>query len=110
MEAPEVWGGALDALVQRRADLRAVQVYDRDEIGLAFAQPLRLYSPEGGADETLDPAAMRAGVREEARRFFGEVRAAMRRRRGVHVLAEAHAPLADLVANVLLGREAGEVP
>ncbi len=108
MESPETWTPALDALVRRRADVRAAQVYDRDEIGLAFAQPLRLYSPEGGSDEALDPVAMRAGVREEATRFFGEVRGALRNRRGVHVLAEAHADLTDLVAAVLAGREAGQ--
>ncbi len=106
MEPPEVWSPALDAVVKRRADVRAVQVYDEAEIGLAFGQPLRLYSPEGGAEEALDPVAMRRGMREEAERFFGEVRAAVRKRRGIHVLAEAHAPLAAVLASVLAGREA----
>lgn len=107
MEPTEAWTPSLDALLRRRADVRAAQVYDRDEIGLAFEQPLRLFSPEGGGDETLDPVAMRAGVQAEATRFFGEVRIAMRKRRGVHVLAEAHADLTSVVASILSGHEAG---
>lgn len=108
MESPATWTPALDALVRRRADVRAAQIFDRDEVELAFGQPLRLYSPEGGDDETLDPVAMRAGVREEATRFFGEVRAELRKRRAIHVLTEAHADLTEAVAAVLAGREAGQ--
>ncbi len=109
MEAPDSWSPALDALVRRRADVRCVQLYDRDEIGLSYGEPLRLYSPEGGADEVLDPVAMRAGMRAEAVAFFGEVRGQVRRRNGVHVLAEAHTNLTEVVASVLAGREAGRL-
>ncbi len=103
MEPPDVWAGALDALVQRRADVRAFQVYDARETGLDWALPLRLYSPEGGADQALDPAAMRPLVQEEAARFFGEVRGELRRRRGVHVLVEARGSLVDAIGHFLRG-------
>ena len=105
MEAPSEWSSALDALAQRRADVRAVQVYDAAETGLAFERPLRLYSPEGGEDETLDPVAMREEVCAEALRFFAEVRGEVRRRRGVHSLLEARASLVQAFGGFLLGRE-----
>lgn len=104
MEPPAAWAGALDALVQRRADVRAFQVYDARETHLDWAAPLRLYSPEGGEDQTLDPVAMRTVVAEEAERFFAEVRGEVRRRRGVHVLVEARAPLVEALGHFLLGR------
>lgn len=105
MESPAEWALSLDALAQRRADVRAVQVYDAAETGLAFEHPLRLYSPEGGEDETLDPVAMREEVSAEATRFFAEVRAEVRRRRGLHTLLEARGSLIDAFGSFLLGRE-----
>lgn len=104
MEPPAQWAGALDALVQRKADVRAFQVYDAKETRLDWSLPLRLYSPEGGDDETLDPAAMRDAVAQEAERFFAEVRGEVRKRRGVHVLVEARASLVEALGRFLLGR------
>ncbi len=106
MEPIEGWASSLDALVRRRADVRAVQVYDQRETSLAFDRPLRLYSPEGGADEPLDPLAMRADVEAEAQRLFAEVRAAVARRRGVVRLLEARGSLVDAVGAFLLARQA----
>ncbi len=105
MEPTGHWVGSLDALARRRVDLRAIQLYDRREFELDFPQPLKLYSPEGGADETLDPAAMRDSVREEAARFVAEVRDGVRARRGVHQLVEARADLVAVIGEFLRGRE-----
>lgn len=105
MEPTGHWVGSLDALARRRVDLRAIQLYDRREFELDFPQPLKLYSPEGGADETLDPAAMRDSVREEAARFVAEVREGVRARRGVHQLVEARADLVSVIGEFLRGRE-----
>ncbi len=105
MEAPSEWASSLDALAQRRADVRAVQVFDAMETNLGFEHPLRLYSPEGGEDETLDPVAMREEVGAEATRFFAEVKGEVRRRRGVHTLLEARGSLVEAFGSFLLGRE-----
>ncbi len=105
MESPASWVPALDALARRRVDLRAIQLFDRREFELDFPQPLKLYSPEGGADQVLDPAAMRDSVRAEAERFTLEVRDAVRARRGVHQVVEARAELVAVIGDFLRGRE-----
>ncbi len=107
MEPPASWAPALDAVIRRRADLRALHIYDARETGLAYPHPLRLYSLEGGDDELLDPEAMREAVSGEATRFFGEVRDEVRRRRGVHVLVEARGSMVEAMGSFLLGREGG---
>ena len=105
MEPPEEWTSSLDALVQRRADVRAVQCFDAAETNLDFERPMRLFSPEGGADRTLDPVAMRVAVAAEAARFFAEVRSEVRRRRGVYTLLEARGSLVEGFGSFLAGRE-----
>jgi uncharacterized protein (DUF58 family) len=106
MEPVEGWARALDALVRRRADVRAIQVYDDRETSLGFSRPIRLYSPEGGADEPLDPEAMREEVAAEARRFFAEVAREVHKRRGLARLLEARGSLVEAVGAFLRGRQA----
>jgi hypothetical protein len=105
MEEPDAWTPALSAMIRRRADVRAFHVYARAELGLAWERPLRLYSPEGGADAPLDPVPLRPLLAAEAGRFFGEVASAVRTARGVWLPVEARADLAGILA-----RFAGGVP
>ncbi len=73
MEDPSQWSGALGVLARRGVDLRAVQVYDRDELMLVGDQPTRFYSPETGRRFPLDPVAIRGAFTEVVRTWMAEV-------------------------------------
>lgn len=103
MEPPSEWTRSLDALLHRKADVRALQVYDRREFELDFARPIKLRFSESGREEPIDPAAMRDAVRAEGARFIDEVRQAFRSRRATHAVAEARAELAPILASFLRG-------
>lgn len=76
MEDPGVWSGSLSALTRRHVDLRAVQVYDRQELTLSEDEPARLISPETGGRFPVDPAAIRPAFAEVVATWRAEVRAA----------------------------------
>ena len=103
MEPPSEWTRSLDALLRRKADVRALQIYDRREFELQFNRPLKLRFSESGREEPVDPIAMRQAVRDEGVRFVGEVKAAFRNRRAVHALVEAQSDLVPVVAAFLRG-------
>lgn len=102
-EEPSTWTATLDALARQRADIRAFHLYDPRERDLRFDQPLLVYSPEAGRDEPLDPVAMRESFMTETDTAFGEIRDAVRRRRGIHQLVAADMDLTDTVARFLRG-------
>lgn len=102
-EEPEGWIPSLDALAQRRADLRAFQVYDPDETGLVWRSPLRVHSPEVDGRRPIDPVALRSAFSAEVQTFFGEVRGAVQRRRGQHLLVAADGDLVPVVSRFARG-------
>jgi hypothetical protein len=104
MEPPAEWSGSLDALLKRRADVRALQVYDRREFELDYSRPLKLRFSESGREEPIDPVAMREAVRAEGDRFVAEVKVAFSGRRATHALVEARADLIPVLASFLRGR------
>lgn len=103
MEEPATWTPALSALVRNRVDLRAFQVYDRAELGLRFDAPVRLHSPETGAEIPVDPVAARGLLAAEAESFFAEVRSAVLARRGRYLPVPAGDDLAPLIARFVAG-------
>ncbi len=103
MEEPEGWTGALSALTRRRVDLRAFQVWDPMELELRYDAPLRLRSPETGAELPVDPSAARGPFGEVVGEFFGQVRTAVHARRGRHYDVPAGADLAQVLARFLGG-------
>lgn len=103
MEEPSVWGPALLALGQRRADVRAIHLYDRREWALDYREPMRFFSPEGGEVLPVDPGGAREAFREVVEEYLGEVREALARTRGHHLLAASDEPLDRVLARVLAG-------
>jgi len=76
MEDPAEWSGALGVLARRGVDVRALQVYDREELMLVGDQPARFYSPETGRRFPLDPVAVRSAFAEVVRTWMAEVQQA----------------------------------
>jgi uncharacterized protein (DUF58 family) len=103
MEPPEEWSRAVDGLLRRRTDVRALQLYDRREFRLDYDAPVRLQFAESGELEPVDPEAMRDAVRREGESFVAEVRRAFLQRRATHGLVEAREDLARPVADLLRG-------
>lgn len=103
MEPPGEWTRSLDALLRRKADVRALHLYDRREFELQFGRPVKLRFSESGREEPIDPAAMREAVKAEGARFIGEVRQAFRSRRAAHTVVECRAELAPALAAFLSG-------
>ncbi len=104
MEEPALWGPALLALGQRRADVRAVHLFDRREWGLQYADPLRFYSPEGGEPLPVDPAGAREAFSEVVAEYLDEVRSALARPRALHLLVGTDEPLDHVLHRVVGGR------
>lgn len=101
MEEPERWAPAMSALGQRRADIRAVQLFDRRELELDYDEPIRFTSPEGGESLPVDPVGAREAFHEVVEEYLAEVRAAFARMRGHHLLVGTHEPLDRVIARVL---------
>jgi uncharacterized protein (DUF58 family) len=104
MEEPATWSSALAALVRRRADLRALQVVDRQELGLPFDGPVRLVSPEDGKEQVLDAPAARADFASAVAGWEREVRDAVRARRGRWRPVDAREDLSAVLVDVARGR------
>ncbi len=103
MEEPETWAGSVAALVRHRVDLRAFQVYDRAELALEGAEPVKLRSPETDAELPVDPVAARAHFLEVRDAWLAEVDRAVRRHRGIRYEVAAGADLTPVVAQFLRG-------
>ena len=101
MEEPASWGPAMLALGRRRADVRAVHLYDRREWALDYADPLRFFSPEGGDALPLDPSGARDAFREVVAEYLLEVRGAMARTRAQHLLVPTDEPLDRALFHVM---------
>jgi uncharacterized protein (DUF58 family) len=110
MEEPAGWRDSVAALVRRRVDLRALHVTDPAELGLAFEEPLRVRSPETGAELVLDPDAAREAFARVTDGWFAEVAAAVRARRGLYLHAPVGADAARLLARFARGAESAAVP
>lgn len=93
MEEPAEWLPSIAAFARRRTDLRLAHVYDRREWGLTLDQSARFYSPEGGEDLAVDPAAARQALAEVAREYVQEVREGVVKWGGVYVPTPADAGL-----------------
>lgn len=103
MEEPAGWTGSLAALTRQRVDLRAFHLWDPKELGLRYGVPLKLRSPETGAEIPVDPSAARATFAEVVDEYFAEVRTAVHARRGRHYDVPADADLAGVLARFLGG-------
>ncbi len=101
MEEPEVWGPSLSALARRRADVRAVHVYDRKEMALDYPDAARFFSPEGGPEVPIDPPALRGAFRAVVDEYLREVRTHMGRHRGHHVLVSTDEALESVIGRVV---------
>jgi uncharacterized protein (DUF58 family) len=112
MEEPESWLPALTALGRRGGavggtDLRFVHVWDPQELTLAMPDAVKVYSPEGGDDVVIDPAAERAAFVEVADAFLAEVRAGVTRAGGQYVAAPTSEALDRVVRRLVSGRTVG---
>jgi len=103
MEDPAAWGPELAALVRQRVDLRAFQVYDRDELELAGAEPVRLRSPETDEELPVDPVAARPAFLEVRDRWLAELDRALSTHRGLRTPVAAGSDLAPVLARFLAG-------
>lgn len=101
MEEPSTWGRSLAALRRRRADVRALHLYDPRELTFDGGDPVRLRSPEDGRHLPVDPRAVRPAFEAELERYFGEVRAALAAERAQHLAVPAGADLAEVLAALL---------
>jgi uncharacterized protein (DUF58 family) len=106
MEEPERWLPALSALARRRTDVRFFHLYDRREWSLDLDRPAKLFSPEGGVDLALDPAAARGAIREVAAAYAEEVRSGVASWGGVYVPVALDGPLEEAVRRGILSQGA----
>jgi uncharacterized protein (DUF58 family) len=106
MEEPTDWLPAIAAFARRKTDLRFFHLYDRREWGLDLDQPARFYSPEGGADLAVDPAAARDAFRDIAGEYVEEVRQGVTAWGGVYLPSPTDGSLEELVRRGLRGRPA----
>lgn len=104
MEEPAGWARSLTTLTRNRVDLRALHIYDPDELGLQWTAPTRLRSPETGEELPLDPVAVRPVFEAEVATFFAEVRHAVQARRGQYLRVPAGSSLSPVLARLMLGR------
>ena len=104
MEDPAEWSGALGVLARRGVDLRAVQVYDRDELTLSGDNPMRFYSAETGRRFPLDPAAVRGAFADVVRGWMAEVQSAFVREHAMCWALAAQDPAFSAVGAWLAGR------
>ena len=104
MEEPAGWCDSVAALVRRRVDLRALHVTDPEELGLAFEEPLRVRSPETGAELVLDPDAARVAFTQVVDVWTAEVAAAIRARRGLYLPAPVGGDAVRLLARFASAR------
>lgn len=103
MEPPSEWGPALDALGERRCDVRVVHVHDPAEWSFSLGDVGRFYSPEGGLPVDADPVDVAAQMPEVVASYLAEVRSWLARCRGLHVLAPSSDDLGRVVAALLRG-------
>ena len=103
MEEPAGWGASLAALTRKRVDLRAFHVWDPAELELRYGAPLRLRSPETGAEIPVDPTAARTAFAGVVQEYFDEVRSAVHARRGRWYAVPADADQARVLARFLEG-------
>ena len=95
MEETETWAPALQALGQRRTDLRVLQLWDRGELQLRYPRSARFFSPEGGPAQPLDPVAARPAFLQVVAQWQQEVRRAVQAWRGIHLRVPTDRPLAE---------------
>ena len=103
MEEPSSWGPALSALGQRRADIRAVHLYDPTEWALEYKDPRLFWSPEGGAPLPVDPRGAGPVFREVVDEYLAEVRGYLGAHRASHVLVPTDQPLERSLARLVQG-------
>ena len=103
MEPPGDWGPALDAIGERRCDVRVVHVHDPLEWTFQMGDLGRFFSPEGGLPVDADPADVAAQMPSVVADYLREVQSWLARCRGLHVLAPSCDDLAGVVAQLLRG-------
>jgi uncharacterized protein (DUF58 family) len=110
MEEPSTWLPSVGAFARRRTDLRLLHLYDRREWGLDLDRPARFYSPEGGEELAVDPAAARQALREVATEYVEEVRQGVSRWGGIYVPVPTDGDLEAALRAVVRGRPAAPDP
>lgn len=104
MEETDSWMGALGGFGRRNTDLVGFHMLDRREMDLDFAEPRVLYSPEGGADITLDPVGARQEFREVAAAWRQEVKGAFVRQGGRCYESYSDRPIEEVLRRMIGGR------
>ncbi len=103
MEDPTAWLPSVAAFARRRTDFRFVHAWDRREWGLELDRPARFFSPEGGGEIAIDPAAARGPLREVATEYVEEVRKGIAAWGGLYVPAPVDGGLEPVIRRVLRG-------
>lgn len=106
MEEPGDWLPSVAAFARRKTDLRFYHLYDRREWGLDLDQAARFYSPEGGADLAVDPAAARSAFRDVALEYVEEVRQGVTAWGGLYLPCPTDGSLEEAVRRGLRGSAA----
>ncbi len=104
MEEMDSWLGALSGFGRRNTDLVGFHVLDRKEMNLDFSEPRVLFSPEGGAEITLDPVGAREEFQEVARAWRQEVKGAFVRQGGRSYEAYSDRPIEEVLRRMIGGR------
>ncbi len=104
MEEPGEWTEELAAFGRRGTDLVGFHVMDRQEMSLDFQEPSLLYSPEGGADISLDPVGAQGEFLAIAAAWREEVRGAFVRQGGRAYEAWSDRPLHEVLRRMIEGR------
>ncbi len=73
MEEAREWAPALQAIGQRRGELRVLHLQDPGELSLQYPRVARFFSPEGGEALPLDPTEARAEFQGVVRAWREEV-------------------------------------
>ncbi len=103
MEEPAHWLPALGAFARRRVDLSFVHLFDEQELSLDYSQPSVFFSPEGGAELAVDPAAARAEFAKVVAEYVGEVRDGVVRWGGRYLRASSRDPLEGVLRKLIVG-------
>ena len=104
MEEPDSWLPSLSAFGRRGTDLRFVHLRDEGEFTLDFSEAAVFYSPETGAELSLDPVAAREAFEEVAREYVQQVYGGVVRWGGAYVPAITSRSLETTLRKVIAGR------
>ena len=104
MEDPATWGPGIRTMSQRGVDVRVLHIHDPAEWGLEIDREIKVFSPEGGPELPIDPAAAREQMPGVVEAYLSEVRTILAGARAHHHLVASNAPLDTAIHAALGGR------